>query len=158
MRKKLVLGMVIICVLIAVSGCSGKQGDVSPKSDGSVSNSVTNKNSYGYLKTDEDKQQFLAFWDSINSYYAGIVRAMEQTNNTQKYTFDPSIESEVPTEIKEAYNFNKIFLFPGFDERKNIKINIDGINVEIEFDGEKQFPTDKNYDDIKKIRQRKRPH
>ena len=151
--KKLLVVMMACMLLVSVAGCAGTQGEVEKESDTGVveTNKDYMEKYISSLATNEDRTAFLSFWNSITSYCSGLEYKLGEIENTAEYSFDPTKSDSVPAEIKEQYDFASIKFFRGFATHKDFKMDINGENVKLTFDGEEFYPSSYGYSEVEAL-------
>lgn len=146
---------IIICLfaVLCLTGCG-----VSENKNLDVNNNVENETNsidtssmdfmekYIYsLPSDEDRTNFLSFYNSITSYCSGLEYELSEMNNTNSYTFDPTKQDEIPSVLSDNYDFSLIKFFKGFSSHNNFKMTVVNENVSLSFDGIEFYPVKNNY-------------
>lgn len=151
--KKLFLVLMACFIIVSASGCGSKPDDVKNEKEAyvvEVSGDYMEKY-IANLPTDDDRTDFLSFWNSITSYCGGLEYKLSEIENTVEYAFDPSNSESIPDELKEVYSFSTIKFFKGFATHKDFEMKISGETVELSFDGEIFYPTNYGYSDVQSI-------
>ena len=151
---------IIICLfaILCLTGCG-----VSENQNLETNTNVENNNSYDTssmdymekyiynLPSDEDRTNFLSFWQQSISYSKAIQLELKEISNTNNYTFDPTNSSEIPNEISNIYDFSSIKRRKGFEKHQNFELKITGTNVKLSYDGIEFFPTKYSYLEVQEL-------
>lgn len=151
---------IIICLfaILCLTGCG-----VSENQNLETNTNVENNNSYDTssmdymekyiynLPSDEDRTNFLSFWQQSISYSKAIQLELKEISNTNNYTFDPTNSSEIPNEISNIYDFSSIKRRKGFEKHQNFELTITGTNVKLSYDGIEFFPTKYSYLEVQEL-------
>lgn len=152
---------IIICLfaVLCLTGCGVSENQNLDTND-NVENSINSYDTssmdymekYIYnLPTNEDRKDFLSFWQQSISYSKAIQLELKEISNTNNYSFDPTNPTEIPTEISNIYDFSSIKRRKGFDKHQNFKLTITGTNVKLSYDGIEFFPTKYSYSEVQEL-------
>ena len=102
-------------------------------------------------KSNDYRFEFLSFWRFIEPYCYGVEYDLAEFKNTGSYEFDPSDSSQIPEELKEASDFERISSYNRKGLFEDFNMTVDGRNVTFSFEGIEAYPSDYDYDDIAAI-------
>lgn len=152
MKKKVLLLVLVVSLVLSVCACGNK--DVEKVENNNEIVEVDN-NDYmtKHIKSisPENRNEFLSFWHAAISYCKTIGLELKGMNNQASYEFDPTDESQIPEAIKGIYDFSRLNQKNTKGLHKDFKMEIDGVDVKLSFDGIDIYPTEYEYSEIQGI-------
>ncbi len=151
--KRTVTLVIALVLVLCMTGCGNKDNTVNPEAGNEV---VETTNDFmdkyiSKLESNQDRTNFLNFWNAMTSYCSGLEYELDEMSNTESYTFDPTKSDNIPEILKNKYDFASIKFFDGFDKHSGFKMTIEGENVSLEFDGEEFYPTNYGYSEVQSL-------
>lgn len=153
MKRKILLIVLATALILSLCAC-GEKKVAETEDPQTVSEQVDNSDKMvKHIKSiePEDREEFLAFWQSSILYCKAIALELKNGGNTDKYEFDPTDESQIPKEISSLYDFSELSRENTENLHKDFIMTVDGADVTLSYDGMEMYPTTYAYSDIQDI-------
>ena len=151
MKRLWYVVLVCVCLSLAFCACGKKADEASEGKEIAVQEKSDIEKYISSLSSELAMRNFEAFWSSVQSYGDRLVRALGEIKNTGKYEFDPTDDSAIPSELKDAFDFSILEKHYDYKNHKDFNVVIDGEDVYLSFDGKLFYPSEYSVLDIKEF-------
>ena len=154
MKKR--IGIALLIMVLLLSACGGATTE-SQTEDAAIEETeaaapVNQLEKYiSNLPDNNARNAFPFFWNQMDGYCRRLESALRNAENTESYSFDPTNADEIPEGIAELYNYSEITLYDSYETHTDYKLEIEGAEVKLFFDGIQFYPSEYGYLEMQSI-------
>lgn len=152
MKKRILLFTAIAVLVVGICGCNKADDTLTSEPTAAKTEAKSDDYMVKHIRSiePENREEFLYYWQGAISYCKAVKLELKEIGNTNSYEFDPTDESQIPSELS-GVDFSNLKRDNSKNLHKDFKLKIDGTDVELSFDGIDIYPTDYGYSDIAEI-------